>query len=455
MEGFIGKLWGSYVKGTSSAAVHYTAVDDFADFVSDAATPAVESFATLASSATAAAAATGTDFLTNLLGQTQIGSRGPYTKWYRIWERHTWRDFTQEYIIFTFISVVILIHLYGSRKNRTIAKKWLKETAPMLAEEYTVVGFGREERPVDALVLIDGISPALMKEKSASEFTSYATGRLNVAFVDITLNTFKRFNPVIILGEYLAALLIPSMYAPSENVLYTIYPFDGREKELLVAQGAEDTLSKQLNSKFDDFTFAIVRKDIMKRLKEERYDISLAPMKESPKLPIWAAVMSESAEITDLMLTPDLIAAVTEAGDQFEYLIISDQPIDKPEKVEETVPKKRIFLSVYLPGSSPDTSLAIQRYAVSKLPDMLTTAARFRPEVLRKIKTTRDEEKKLLTRVVDEEAREERSIKREREKKEKRDAALRNMTAEEQRKALEKEREKAQRKGGAKMKVRG
>jgi hypothetical protein len=42
--------------------------------------------------------------------------------------------------------------------------------------------------------------------------------------------------------------------------------------------------------------------------------------------------MSESAEITDALLTPELIKAVTEAGEDLEAMIITDQPIDAPKK---------------------------------------------------------------------------------------------------------------------------
>lgn len=42
--------------------------------------------------------------------------------------------------------------------------------------------------------------------------------------------------------------------------------------------------------------------------------------------------MTESAEITDKLLTPELIKAIEQAGDDFEYLIVTDQPVDKPKK---------------------------------------------------------------------------------------------------------------------------
>ncbi|KAK5239218.1 hypothetical protein LTR16_012154, partial [Cryomyces antarcticus] len=69
----------------------------------------------------------------------------------------------------------------------------------------------------------------------------------------------------------------------------------------------------------------------MKTLRDDRYDISLTTTKDHPKLPAWATVMSESPEITEAMLTPELVSAVTEAGEAMEALIITDQPIDQPK----------------------------------------------------------------------------------------------------------------------------
>ena len=80
------------------------------------------------------------------------------------------------------------------------------------------------------------------------------------------------------------------------------------------------------------FVFAVVHKDLMKRLREERYDLSLTATKDSAKLPVWVTTMSESAAITDALLTPELITAINDAGDRFEALVVTDQPIDQPKK---------------------------------------------------------------------------------------------------------------------------
>jgi hypothetical protein len=70
----------------------------------------------------------------------------------------------------------------------------------------------------------------------------------------------------------------------------------------------------------------------MRKFRTDRYDASITFSKDHPKLPSWVTVMSESAEITETLLTPELIQAIEQAGNDFEFLIVTDQPIDKPTK---------------------------------------------------------------------------------------------------------------------------
>lgn len=74
-----------------------------------------------------------------------------------------------------------------------------------------------------------------------------------------------------------------------------------------------------------------MNKNQMKQLRDERYDVSITFTKDHPKLPIWTTVMSESAEITSALLTDELVDAIKKAGDLFDYLIITDQPVEKPK----------------------------------------------------------------------------------------------------------------------------
>jgi hypothetical protein len=257
---------------------------------------------------------------------TQTGSPGlgarPYTAWYRVWERTTAEDFKLEMYILPFLLALIICHVWGTRTNRSKAKAWAKAHAPVLQQEFTQVGYTAGEAPADPEDAI--------RENKADEFQSYATGRQNVAFVDMKVSLLKRYNPFLFAGEYVMPLFMESFPAPVERLEATAYVFDGQEAKVAPSYGSGDA-KKVPSSSYDGFVFAIVHKDIMKRVREDRYDLSLTTTRDHAKLPVWVAVMSESAEVTDTLLTPELIKAITDAGDAFEALVVSDQPMDQPK----------------------------------------------------------------------------------------------------------------------------
>lgn len=243
-----------------------------------------------------------------------------------MWERTTIDDFKLELYVLPFILVVVAVHLWGTRRNRSKANHWIKAHAPVLQQEFAQVGYVRpqtETGPIDPTTLL--------KEKKLDEFATYATGRQNVAFVDFKLSLAKRYNPLSRFGELIISLFFDSMPAPVERVEATAYVFDGLEAKVApaIAKGLGDKVS---NSSFDGFVFAVVHKDLMKRLRDDRYDLSLTASKDHAKLPLWVTVMSESAEVTDTLLTPELIKAITDAGDDFEALVVTDQPMDQPKR---------------------------------------------------------------------------------------------------------------------------
>ncbi|KAL2369595.1 DUF1682 domain-containing protein [Blastomyces gilchristii SLH14081] len=411
------------------------------------------------------------------------GNARPYTAWYRVWERHSRQDFMQEAFVIPFIAVLLLLHVWGMGKNRRRAKKWAQAHLPILQSEFAVVGYGgvggARRAPSADDVQAEGLAKAaaaasassgdelvvpasMLKEMSGTEFATYATGRQNVAFMDVSIKLFRWYNPLYMLGDFAVSMFFDSWPVPVERVECTAYSFDGKEKDLVPAPSAvEKELIEQRtkgaanNSSYDGFVFAVVHKNCMRKLREDRYDISLTFTRDNPKLPQWATVMSESAEITETMLTADLIKAVEEAGEDFEYLIITDQPLDKPTKLDETTPGKRINLSLRLPKSgSYATTMPVFTYFL-RLTDRVVSAAHFRAEVVRKLRNTRDEETRKLRRAYEEEKSEERKLQAEKAKKEERDRLLRGMSAEEQRKFLEKERERETKRGMKKATRKG
>lgn len=183
----------------------------------------------------------------------------------------------------------------------------------------------------------------LVKEKTPTEYVGYATGRQNVAFSDLRVTLNKRHNPAGRIGEEAVGFVFESQPAPRERVEVTSFAFDGREHDLAPLLSAEKDASsaekepekkkkETFGSTYDNFVFAIVHKDMMKKVRDGRYDLSLTNTKEHSRLPFWTVLMSESAEISEALLTPELCDAVKRAGDLLEMLIVTDQPEDQPKK---------------------------------------------------------------------------------------------------------------------------
>lgn len=205
--------------------------------------------------------------------------------------------------------------------NRGIAAKWMKENSKLLTQEFALVGF-----PVKGQSVSD--DDALVKENSAVEFISYATGRQGIAFAHITFRLIRRNNPVALLIEYIASFFFDSVPTPTDTVTITLSPFDGTEGP-----------AGNSASKYDNFIFGIVNKRVMRKLRDERYDLSLTKTTEGDinGLPVWSVVMSESNELSKIVTTDELKNALNGISSSvFDYLIATDQPVDKPLKYVTT-----------------------------------------------------------------------------------------------------------------------
>lgn len=440
--------------------------DEFADYAAPAAAAPVSVPAPGADAA--AADPTGQTLLTGPGGRPIV-----YTKWYRVWERTQLSDFYFEMGVIPFILLALTVHFWGTRRNKRKARKFMATACPILENEFAIVGFGDQPKDVpyqegvqgDSLINAaaqltgDNLAKDVLKEKTAFEFESYATGRANTAFLDIKITLWKWYNPMILLAESLVGTFFESMRQQPERIEAISYGFDGHEKEYVPppVPGTEEVAKPKAvgNSTYDQFIFGVVNKLSMRRLRDERYDLSLTFTKDHAKLPLWASVMSESAEITDLMLTAEVLKAIETAGDYFEYLIITDQPIEKPTTIDEAKPRKRIHVCFRLPSDKDYNKVLPLFQTFIRLADSLAANAHFRPEVTKKIKQTREAESGKLKKVADKEAEEERIKQMEKLKKEERDRKMKGMSADEQKKFLEKEAEKSRRKQSKKMTVRG
>lgn len=221
----------------------------------------------------------------------------------------------------------MLLHIIGSRLNRNKAKAWAAAHAPTLKSQFASVGF----EPSSTVDSDPKDTQGVLREKSLFEFASYGTGRQNVAFMDVKLTLTKRFNPALSIVESVSSFFMDAVETPHDSMEAVIYPFDGKESLTVPSvPGTHELRSKENKSTYDNFVWAVVSKERMKQVRDDRYDVSITFTKDHNKLPNWVTVMSESAEITEQLLTPELIKAVEAAGDALDYLIVSDQPIEKP-----------------------------------------------------------------------------------------------------------------------------
>lgn len=390
-------------------------------------------------------------------GSLPVATGRPYTKWYNVHERHSLSEFKTEGLILIVTTIIFVFHFIGTRINRTKAKAWMKANARAMQNEFAAVGFDRAPN-MDADSLQ---TDKLIREKSLCEFTAYATGRQNAAFMDVNLSLTKKYNPLMLAFEMGAAFMSETFGEfPEDTVEAVIYPFDGKESLTVpmrrdIPEEEQQQRGKDFKSSFDGFVWAIVNKSRMQKLRDERYDLSLTATKDNSKLPEWLSVMSESAEVTDTFLTKELAEVIKNAGDNFHYLVISDQPTDSPKKLEDTTPRKRIMVKYTMPSSGNyDNMVPLLEYFM-RIPDLLAEKAHFRPEVLRKLRTPRDAKINQIKKADEEERADDRLAEKERLKKAKRDADLKGLDAKAQKKYLEKEQQKEQRRSQKKMTMRG
>ncbi|KAJ6261363.1 hypothetical protein Dda_4033 [Drechslerella dactyloides] len=414
---------------------------DFADFAAST----VETVANAATSIVASAV-TGAAEAQPTGSPVSPGIFGDEHPWYAFWMRVSPGDFVTEYFVVGFLTLMITWHFVGVGSNRRIAKNWVLQHVPLLQREYARVGFqrtlttGEDVKDAVAAGKYVGNEKDLLREDSSQEFVHYSSGRMNVLTTVFDIKLKGRGNPFLWAFDVITSFLMDSIAAPADTVTITSY----------AADGSDASKTGGHNSKFDGFVWGVVNKKAMSKHREARYDLSLTKTVDTNKLPPWLTVMTESAEITDLLLTKDLIAAIEKYGPSFQYLVITDQPADKPGSVAEfDKTKKRIILHANI-DSSKDNSGPIMEYFL-RLPDFLVTNAHFRPEVLRKVRSMREDERRKLERVEEEKKAEERQANRDEKKKQERDAKLRGLSAEEQKKFLEKEKEKEMKKASKKQ----
>lgn len=329
-------------------------------------------------------------------------------------------DWSKELIIAGSVLLFVGLHFWGSNANKKTVESWIDTHKEVLESEFFQVGISKD-------------SSVKMVVNSPTNYVTYATGRQNIDSFSGIFKLKGRQNLISLSIEYILGFFF-SLAMPSDAVEITITP--------------------NKNAPINNFVFAIVNKEIMKRAREGNYSLSLTKTTDSAKLPVYLVFMSENPEVTDAFFTPELAEAVQTSQNILDSLIFSDQGKNRPENLKDVEPATTLNLVLKFPKSEEDkkTSIALLS-AVIRLVDVAAEKT-LRPEVIKKIKATRETELKKIQKAKEEEKAEELAEKKANEKREQRNR-ISKLSPAEQKKIEEKERKKEQRKMAQKQTRRG
>ncbi|CAE6512323.1 unnamed protein product [Rhizoctonia solani] len=340
------------------------------------------------------------------------------------------------------IFVYIALYIFGKRVNENRAGKWQ-------AVHYS-------SNWIDPLnwEALDG----------ASDYFAYSTGRRGVHYAHTIFTMLPRHDIFQIIFQKLYGLrinvtfrwhdifqiifqklygLVDLQYAPQDEVLLDIKL---RDKDGLNGEGK-------------GFVWGVVAKKDMQALRKQRWDLSFTKTTDHAAVASTLSVMAEIADITDVLLksvngqklakllnTPAVVK-------HFRYLLITDQPPERPESGPLLANQRErhllLSLTVPEPSEAKDTVPLIKE--IFSLVDAIDQKPGFKVETYKKLKKTRVELDAELTKEAEKEKRDEVEEKKAAEKRKAAEDRLARLSAAEQKKYEERERKKAAKKAQGKM----
>ncbi|KAF5388120.1 hypothetical protein D9615_000427 [Tricholomella constricta] len=336
--------------------------------------------------------------------------------------------FQHELYLLAGVFVYIVFVTIGVSRNSSKVNKW-----------HVIVPQFNAHRPILEKQFSKPLGKSGLTKDGYSDFFNFSTGRRNV----MSLHTVFALQPRHDLFQWLyqfGRTLIDLHYRPKDDV----------------------TLDFKLSASAlnQDFVWAVVAKDELLSIKEDRWDLeqTFTKTSENSNLPPTLSVMSEFADVTDNLLKPALVAALNDPKvlPYFRSLSVTDQPRIRPEApLPASSRQKHVILSLSLPSDRVEDTGGLVS-VVFPFIDALSTV-NLRPETRTKLKKTREELDKTLKADADKEKKEELSQAAEDKKAAKRRAEeerIAKLPAAEQQKILEKERKRAMRKTQGKAVVR-
>lgn len=348
----------------------------------------------------------------------QAGQLGFLENLSTFWERHSPYDFVYEFLAVLGLFIYVGLYFVGNGANEKLAKAKFKSIYRQLADNFALVGLQADAAP-------------LSKDTSDS-YISYVSGRKNVESGDITISTFPRHD--VLIGLPLRAIY--GVYFDQESI-----------KDRL-------TISFKLPAAFDGFVFGVLHKNVMRYQRSSNWDLQFTRTNDAPFSSSFV-YMTEAAEITEKLMSKELIQVITDMEDSLEYIVLSDQPTKQPSTAEQDKSSRVLKLSVLLDApSATEDNVNMLLASVLNIADALPKSSnKLTANTLRKLSLAREDTYKAIAKKVAAEEAEDapkRLTRKEIREKEKK-AAIGKLPAKEQKKALEKERERQLKRGQSKM----
>ncbi|RDB22722.1 hypothetical protein Hypma_010181 [Hypsizygus marmoreus] len=329
--------------------------------------------------------------------------------------------FKTELYLLAGLFVYIAFVLIGVSRNSTKARRWFAAHLPILEQQFS--------KPLGKTGLT---------QDGYSDFFNFSTGRRNVTSLH-TVFTLQPRHDFFQWAFQLGRTLIDLHYRPKDDITL----------DFRLAPGALA----------HDFVWAVVAKDELLSIKDDRWDLTFTKTTESPALPPSLSVMSEFADVTENLLKPGLISALSDPKvlPYFRSLSVTDQPRIRPDgPLAASARQKHVILSLSAPPSGHVKDTVALVTALFPFIDALSHV-NLRPETKTKLKKMREGLDKDLKADSEKEKKEELSQAAEDKKAAKRKAEeerIAKLPAAEQKKILEKERKRLMRKSQGKTTVR-
>ncbi|KAF9462667.1 hypothetical protein BDZ94DRAFT_1194336 [Collybia nuda] len=329
--------------------------------------------------------------------------------------------FKNEVYLLTGLFVYIAVVYYGVLINSKRANKWFKAHLPVLEQQFS--------KPLGKTGLTsDG----------NSDLFNFSTGRRNVASLHTVFTLRPRHDPFQFLFQF-GRTLVDLQYRPKDDI----------QLDFKLSSGALP----------QDFVWAVVAKDELLSIKDDRWDLTFTKTTENVALPPTLSVMSEFADVTENLLKSSLVSVLSNPKvlPYFRSLSVTDQPRSRPEgPLPAQSRQKHVILSLSVPSSSHASDTTELVSALFPFIDSLSQL-NLRPETKTKLKRVREDLDKDLKADSEREKKEEVNQAAEDKKAAKRRAEeerIAKLPAAEQQKILEKERKRSMRKSQGKVSVR-